>query len=138
MNRFDKLALAAVIIVTLLCVRGSGDFVYDYYMDQIPEGMLPIGVAGWAIATYGPIAVAVLFWRWAKRIPAPWVLHLLFLPCAAVLFRIGDALMLSVIEDPDFDATLGGPEMPAILLLVVAVGGYFAAVIARQIPTSGD
>lgn len=138
MNRFEKLALVAVIVVTLRYVRGPGDFVYDYYRKQVPEGMVSIGIAGWAIASYGPIAIAVLFWRWAKRVRSPWIVHLLFLPCAIALLATGDTLMLLVIEDPDFEATIGAPEMAATLLFLVAVGGYLAALIARRVSKSSQ
>jgi hypothetical protein len=138
MNRFDKLALVAVILVTLICVRGPGDLVYDYYRKQIPDGMLPIGLAGFVIATYGPITVAVLFWRWAKRTSMPWVLHLLLVPSAAGLLSIGEALMLHVIKDPDFDATMDAPLMASTLLFLVAIGTYFGALIAKQVSKSND
>ena len=137
MNRLDKLALAAVIITTLLCIRGSVDAAYAYTSTRpISATGSMIGLAGWLIATYGPISIAVWFWRWAKQVRASWVPHLLFLPCAAGIFRAGEALMLFVIGDPDFDATLGGPVIPAYLLFIAAAGGYLAALVSkRALPT---
>jgi len=139
MNRLDKLAFAAVIITTLLCVRGTVSIFYVYNSVQPIFGTkLMIGFSGWFIATYGPIAIAVWFWRWAKHIRASWVLHLLFLPCAFTVLRAGEALMLYVIGDPDFDATLGGPVMQAYLLFIVAAVGYFAAVVSKRRSVASD
>lgn len=132
MNRLEKLALATTIAVTILNVWGFGSVAYAYYLDQIRGGDLPIWAAGTMLATYGPIAAAVLFWRWAKKSMALWTSFVLFLLCAIGLFRGGETLMLAVIEDPDFDAMFGAPIMPATLLLMVAVTGFFAAVIARR------
>ncbi|HEY1607164.1 MAG TPA: hypothetical protein VGF77_16360 [Allosphingosinicella sp.] len=139
MNRFDKMALTAVIVVTLLCARGQVTIAHLYIqMDHLPETIIPIWAAGWAVATYGPIAIAAWFWRWAKRASAPGVLHILFLPCAIILLNMGEMIMLSVIPDPDFDATLSGPMIPAMLLLIVAAGGYFGALVAKRLRRAGD
>lgn len=138
MNRFEKLALASVILVSLLCVRGPGDLAYDHYRAQVPEGMLPVGLAGWAIFTYGPIAIAVAFWRLAKRIRAAWALHLALLPGMWILHRIGGDLMLSVIDDPDFDATMDAPLMAGTLLCLIAIAGYFGGRLLRTIGSSAD
>lgn len=139
MNRFDKVALAAAIVTTLLFARGTF-FIAQFYIEylSIAGTTLLIGVAGWLIATYGPIATAVWFWRWAKGHRSPWVLHLLFLPCAGLLLWAGESLMLFVIDQPDFDAMLGGPANQATLLFVIAAGGYFAALLSRQISNSRD
>jgi hypothetical protein len=138
MNRFEKLALAAAILVSLRYVRGPGDHTYEYYRAQIPEGMLQVGLAGWALSTFGPIAVALLFWRWAKWIHAPWLLHLSLLPCMLALTWIGHSLMLSVIDDSDFDATLGAPVIAGFLLSLIAIGGYFGGLVALMFSKSGD
>ena len=133
MNRFDKLASVTTILATTLCVPKPGNFAYRYYLDQIADRNLPIWFLGMIVSIYGPIAIAVLFWRLSNRVRAPWLLHLLFLPAAVALLGAGEQLMLSVIQDPDFDATLGGPaELPAMLLFLVAVGGYFGALIAKR------
>ena len=134
MNRFETLALVTAVVATLLGAMGSLGFAYRYYIDQMSAGGLPVAAAGWAIATYGPLAIATLFWRCAKHLPPPlsWVLHICFFPCALVLFNAGDVLMISTIRDPDFDATLDAPEMPALLSLLVAVGGYITALLARR------
>ena len=93
---------------------------------------MPVAAVGWTIATYGPIAAAVLFWRYVRQVKAltSLVLHILFLLSAFGLFVTGDRLMLSVIKNPDSDATIGGPDDPAFLSLVVAVVSYLVAVIA--------
>jgi hypothetical protein len=143
LNRFDKVALAAVIAMTLLCARGQLRIAH-FYLDPLHfsgkklSATVAIWAAGWVIATYGPMAIAACFWRWTKRARAAWIFHILLLPCAVVTWNAGQSIMLLVIKDPDFDGTLGGPVMPAALLLLVAVGGYFAALISRQIRRTGE
>ena len=139
MNRLDKVALAAAIVTTVFFARGTF-FIAQFYIDyrSIPAMTLPIGIAGWLIATYGPLATAVWFWRWAKAHHSPGVVHLLFLPCAVSLLWAGERLMLFAIDQPDFDAMLGGPANQAALLFVIAAGAYFAALMSRRISTSSN
>jgi hypothetical protein len=134
-GRFDKLALVMAIFATAVAATSGSRHAHAYYMSQIEAGGTWIWVAGWITATYGPLAVAIWFLRSARKTAFPWILHLLFLPSVYILFWAGLAAMLSVIEDPDFDATLSAPVMSAIILLFVAVAGYFAAVIARRCST---
>ena len=138
MNRLEKVAISTAAISTLLGAVGFQSFPYQYYVDQMLPGSLPIAATGWAIATYGPIALAVIFWRCAKVVRPPFtlVLHVLFLPCALTAFWAGERLMLALISDLDFDATLSAPEMPAILSLAVAIICYFAAVIVHRTSAS--
>ena len=133
MNRLEKIALATAILTTLLGVMGLRGFSYQYYIDQMLPGSLPMFVLGWVIATYGPLALAVTFWRLAKRFQTPLsvILHLLLLPCALAIFRAGDSMMVVSIGDPDFDATLGAPELPATLSVAIAILSYFAAALSK-------
>jgi hypothetical protein len=134
MNRFDKLALVAAAAVTLL--SASEMFaIADLYIEvqHLSAAMTMIGVTGWLIATYGPISVAAGFWRSAKRHRAPWVLHILLLPCAFITLLIGESLLLYAIQHPDFGAMIGAPVAPALVLFVVSVGGYFAALVWTQV-----
>jgi hypothetical protein len=93
------------------------------------DGGRPIWIAGYLIATYGPIILAVGFRRIARCISARWVVHVLFFPAAILALNVGERIMLSVIEEPDFDATLGAPIMPALLLVVFAVALYLVALV---------
>lgn len=138
MTRFEKLALAAAILITLFYLSNIGTFAFQYYLEQIPVEKLPVMIAGWALIAYGPLLVAVFFWRWAKRISTPLMLHLLFLPGAAALFGIGEQLMLSTIQDPDFDAMLGAPVIPAFFLFLATMATYFFALLVRRISKSGE
>lgn len=144
MSRFDKAALAATIIVLLLCFGGGRRFLaYQYYLAQIRPAMLPVAVVGWGLVTFGPILLAALFWRRSRSASAPWIFHLLLLPGCLILLWAGDALMLSAITDPDFDATLDEPDMPGFFLFVIALCGYYTAFVAdgiaraRNLPDDG-
>jgi hypothetical protein len=142
-NRLEIVGLVAAVLTTCLCIRGASQAA-ELYLTARPAtaGMKALGLAGWAIATFGPMAVAALFWRLAKRVRARWLVHLLFLACAIAVFRAGDALMLFVTGTPDFDDTLGTPEMQAALMFVVAAAAYLAAILSalpfRQAKRAGE
>jgi hypothetical protein len=88
---------------------------------------------GWLLATYGPVGTAALFWRLAKPSHVAWLFHLLLLPCAVVMLWGGGLLMASVVGDPDFDSTLGGPIIPALLLFFLAIFGYATALVCGHL-----
>lgn len=136
MNRFDKLALVAAVVVTLRYMPRLEDPTYTYYLGQMTSGQQPIWIAGLILQAYGPIAIAAWFWRWSGKASAAWILHLLFLPAILVPFGIGEALMLSVMKDPDFDATIGVPEMGGFFLLLIALVAYCGMAIARSLSGS--
>jgi len=130
-NRLEMVGLAAAVLTTMLCFRGESQAAELYLMARpATAGMKALGLAGWAIATFGPMAVAAAFWRISRRVRPRWLIHLLFLPCTVAVFRAGDALMLRVAGTPDFDDTLGAPEMQAALMFLVAVAAYLAAILS--------
>ncbi|MES2441600.1 MAG: hypothetical protein V4574_02120 [Pseudomonadota bacterium] len=137
MNRFDIFALVAVVLVMVLCLGATLSAVDIYIVRaHLPWTMAAAGVAGWILASLGPITIAALFWRWAKRVRWSWVLHLLFLPCAGIACWNGQSLMLFVMGEPDFDATIGAPVMPSFLLMAIAVAGYAVALFSRLVSYS--
>ena len=130
LNRMDMFGLLAVGVTTFLFL-GEALNAAGLYMSvkRMSAGDLTIGCLGWLIATFGPIVVAIVFWRGTKRLQTPWVLHLLMLPLAFAMLYAGSALMLFVTGTPDFDDTIGGPVIQALALLLSAVIGYYSAVV---------
>ena len=94
---------------------------------------LPIAVVGWVIVTYGPIIVATLLWGLAKRSSASWLLHFLLLPSFWALLVAGNSLMLSTLNVPDFDDTLGAPIMPALLVMTLTTALYASALVIGRL-----
>lgn len=136
MNKFEKITLSVALVLTFLTVRGLVTLAGIYGDTRSISGSgWTIWIAGWVIAAYGPLAIAIWFWRWAKRVRTPWVLHLLFLPCAFLPLQAGLSMILFVIDDPDFDSMMGGPVIPAMLFFLVSVGEYFGAVTSRWFRT---
>jgi hypothetical protein len=133
-NGFDLFALAAVIVSTFFCI-GSALDAADLYMSVQPikPWKQIVGCLGWLVATFGPITLAVYFWRKTKQLRAAWALHMLFLPCAFAALMAGDRLMLFAAGVRDFDATIGGPVIQAALLSIVTPVGYFVAVLSRAL-----
>src|SRR4051812_18135852 len=130
LNRLDVVAIAAAVVTTWLCLRPALDAAEMYLMYRpVPAAKQVLGLVGWFVATFGPLGLAVGFWRLAGRLRTRWPLHLLFLPCAFALLMTGDSIMLFAIGFRDFDDTLGGPVLQAGLLFAVAIVAYFSAVL---------
>lgn len=132
MNRFDRFALVAVMLVTLLCA-GSMAPIFQYYSDTLAPASLMMGIAGWLIATFGPLLVALWCWRKAKKMHAPWMPHLGMLAGAVVLLETGKSIMLAAMGAPNFDNMLGGPSNPPHFLFLLVIGGYFSGLAYQRI-----
>jgi hypothetical protein len=131
MNRSDGLALAGVIVASFAGINFARTFADHPYFSGKPFWELSIVAAGWMLATYGPIITAALFWRLAKRSALPWLFHVLLLPMFYGLLLAGNAVMLSMLDVPDFDDTLGAPMMPAFFCTIATAIVYFSALAAR-------
>ena len=130
LNRMDVFGLLAVGVTTFFFLGAALDAASLYAsVRPMSAGDLVLGCSGWFIATFGPIGLAVVFWRWAKGLRKAWALHVLMLPSALAMLKLGGSLMLFAIGSPDFDDTIGGPVIQAITLLLLAVIGYYSAVI---------
>lgn len=128
------LAMAAAALMSCeVAMFANGPVFRELYLPQITLSELPVAIAGWVLASYGPILVAALFWRWADRFSAGWLLHLLLIPCLYALLLAGSRLMLSTINDPDFDNTLGAPIMPGMLCDLAVMAVYFSALAVKQL-----
>jgi len=125
---FEVVAFASAGVITALTVPTMID-ASPIYESQMTDGGKPLWITGWVVASYGPLCIAAAFWRLSKRVRYPWLLHLLFVPGALLTLRAGESLMPSVIQDPDFDSTIGAPVMAAIFCSFAAVIIYFGAVI---------
>lgn len=131
LNHFEVFALVAAVVTSWLCLRAALDASEAYQIARpLTAGMQTLGLLGWAVATFGPMGLAVGFWRLSKRFRARWVIHLLFLPCAIALLQAGAELMLFAIGHRDFDDTLGGPVLQAALMLIAAVAAYLTSVLS--------
>ena len=134
MKRSDMLALAAAALMSCEgAMFANGPVFRELYLPQITAWELPVAIMGWVLASYGPILIAALFWRWADRFSAGWLLHILLVPCLYALLLAGSRLMLSTVNDLDFDNTLGAPIMPGMLCDVAVMAVYFPALAVKQL-----
>ena len=130
LNRMDVFGLLAVGVTTFFFAGAALDAASLYAsVRPMSAGDLVFGCSGWFIATFCPIVLAVVFWRWAKGLRKSWMLHVLMLPSALAILKLGSSLMLSVTGSPDFDDTIGGPAIQASVLFLLAVIGYYSAVL---------
>ncbi|MEG3148469.1 hypothetical protein U1769_01130 [Sphingomonas sp. ZT3P38] len=131
-NRLDIFALVAVIVTSALFLDAAFGAAEMYTSVQtIPAWKQAAGCFGWLVATFGPITVSVVFWRWSKRFRNAWILHLLMLPVAYALVAGGWSIMLFALNVSDFEDSIGGPVLQAMALFLLAVAGYYVAVLYR-------
>jgi len=97
--------------------------------NAMPAIIFPIaGIAAWLGSTFGPIAIAILFWRFARRRSGRWWVHLLFVP--AMLAVEGACIWLlffAAHDDGDGALGLGIALLPPLAFFITAFVGYFAA-----------
>lgn len=92
MNRLGAivygLALGAVV---LLFARESLEPAI-WLFEEYAGDTVALAVAGWLIATLGPIALSMCLWLVEGRLKARWLLHLILIPTAIMMFRQGSLL----------------------------------------------
>lgn len=127
MSRIGFLAYGAGVTgITLLFGPNAIDST-TYLFEQTHAGMTPIAAVSWVLSTFGPLSLSVIVWLIAKRVNVQWLLHLIFIPVAVVIFRTAGAAF--------FDATgvSGDSMMDAFALiaggcyLLLAIVVHFAA-----------
>jgi hypothetical protein len=135
MNRLGSLAYgAAVLAIALLCARdviGPGAYLYQ----RLTSPNVELALAGWLIATSGPLLSSISLWRWRRRLQPLWMWHLLFIPCAIVMFRAGESILFRAAGVPDGDSIEGYTLLAAsgflILTLLVHAGALVALGASR-------
>lgn len=123
MNRLGAIVYgAAVGGIVLLFARETLE-PSIYLFQEHDGGGAALGVTGWLIATLGPLALSVCVWIAAPRLQAPWLVHLIFIPTAIVIFK-GASSLFFYAAGVSGDGTLGGYAMLAasgFLLLTLLV-----------------
>ena len=131
MNRIGILAYGAAIAVIVL-IAGRETLEASAAMAQLrTTGRVGLGVAGWLIATLGPITLSVVLWLWAQRVKRRWALHLMFIPLAIAVFNGGAALLFFAADVPDGDSIEGYALLAASAILLLALLVHAAALIAN-------
>lgn len=133
MNRLGTLAYgAAVAIIALLTAREVIE-PSAYLYQEHTSGIVTLGVTGWFISTLGPLALSIWFWRLARRSNARWALHLLFIPCAIALYRVGASILFFAADVPDGDGVEGYTLIAAFGFLVLTLLVHGSAFISLSV-----
>ena len=130
MNRLGIFAYgAAVAGIALLTAREVIEPSVYLYQEHT-SGMVALGVAGWCIATLGPLALSFSFWRLARRSDTRWVFHLLFIPCAIAVHQMGASILFFAADVPDGDSIEGYTLIAAFGFLVLTLLVHATALAA--------
>lgn len=131
MTRFGILSYGtAVALIAVFTARETIDPAAYLFQQNTPKAVV-LGFAGWLLATLGPLTLSIWFLRLSRRVSAPWALHLLFIPCALALCRVG-ASMLFFAADVSGAGSIEGNTLlaaSALLALTVLVHGGTLAVL---------
>jgi hypothetical protein len=130
MNWLWRIAYGAALTGVALLVGRETIDASIYVYQELASDMVALGVAGWLIATSGPVALSIGVWRWARRFDPKWVLHLLFIPCAIALFRTGDFILIYATGVPDGDSIEGRTLIAATGFLALTLLVHAAALAA--------
>ena len=102
-------------------------------MDHIKTAL---AVVAWLGALCSPPVVAILFWKWARRIQTGWLIHLAFVPCLlACQWLFADLLFWASGDTDDGPPGLGLALIPCVgsmLLTIVIYLGCLAAVVLHK------
>jgi hypothetical protein len=127
-DRIGWLAWGTAAIAIAFVARSDVAGMVAFYHDTLTRAGFGLAMLGWIVATYGPMTLAVLFWR-SARMRSHRSARLMFLPCVIAVAAVGEAML--------YVATGGfaelGPDLvlrPAWLLLVLIVAAYPVATMA--------
>ena len=132
-RRCDKVALVGLVIVSLWGASFLDGPEYTLSFPKMPTTSFLVAVDGWVTAHYGPIIVALAFWKSSGRSSVPWLFHILLLPSCYALLASGDRIMLSTTIVGDWDSTLGAPILPAFLVVIATIAVYYVGLVARRV-----
>jgi hypothetical protein len=90
--------------------------------------------AAWVMTTCGPPAVAVVFWKIAKRVQRSWLIHLIFIPALLTIEWGAIWLLFFAAGDTgDGPPGLGLAILPGLFLVALSVVAYAITLAATQI-----
>ena len=95
--------------------------------------MTALEVLGYTIATFGPLSSAIAFWRLSDRVQASWMMHLLFVPVAFLIYKLGEQLVYYAAGVPDGDSVEGYMLLPALSLFVLTTVSYLSVLASRAL-----
>lgn len=111
---------------------------------DVAEKVTALAIAGWLAASFIPISSSALIWIMDKRVEPRWrwLPHLLFIPGAIAVVRLGSSLYLhetGLLPDSMMtEFTLFAATAYVSLALVVHLGGCVAAVARATRKSDGS
>lgn len=131
MNRLGAILYGvAVGGIALLSARNSLEpaiWLFEEYAGET----ITLAVAGWLIATLGPLALSVGVWLMARRLKARWLLHLIFIPTAIVIARQGALLFFYGTGSSGDGMPEGFALMMAAMLLTLTLLVHAVALVVE-------
>ena len=121
------LAAAAII---LLFARESLEPAIWLFEERAGD-TVALAIAGWLIATFGPIALSMCVWFVARRLKAQWLFHLISIPAAIILFRQGTLLFFYGAKASGDNSPEGYALFMAAAFLPLMILAHTAAVIVQ-------
>jgi len=123
------IAVAGVTLLTADATITALAVAYD-----VAEKVTALAIAGWLAASFIPISLSALIWMMGRQVEPRWrwLPHLLFIPAAIAVVRLGSSLYLretGLMPDSMMtDFTLMAATGYLLLALIVHLGAFVAAV----------
>ena len=127
-------------LATLLLLRtGQSSFhmLMELLQREASDNTLRL-IVGWSIATFAPLLLSVCILIFQRRLKARWLVHILFVPCALALYRVGGTILdpSAMGEDIIAEYALILATSLFLLTLIVHLAGFVHACIARKPPAA--
>ena len=131
------IVIAGIVALTAHQVSEAGAYLVVTHSSKV----VALGVVGWSTATFGPLTLSIFAWLQSQRKKPKWLWHVLFIPSAIVLYKVGASILFFAADVPDGDSIEGYTLIIAfgLLGLTLLVHGIAALWFAmrRTKPSGG-
>jgi uncharacterized membrane protein len=121
-------------VIALLFARKSLEPALYLFRDGHAHDVA-LGMTGWLVSTLGPIALSVCVLLIARRLKAPWLLHLLFIPAAIAIGKGGGYLFFYGAGVSGENSPEGYALLTAIMLLILTLAVHIAMLVVEGFKT---
>ncbi|QMW21976.1 hypothetical protein [Sandaracinobacteroides saxicola] len=130
MTRILKLVYVAAIAYVLLTFLQDAINPNVIFFERIGSKSSDLKAIGWIISALFPIMLSIIIWKLIDDSRFHWILHVLFFPCAFMIYHVGASILFFAAGVPDGDSIEGYALLPAFAVLLLTSLVHGAALVA--------